>query len=238
MEVRRARCPLLLACLLLIALPGRAPAQDAQDDTRNEFWPELDAYVHLNERTRLSFLAALSRAREADYEEIMVGGHLDVAFKPIRTSLRHTPDALKRRYLSLRIGYRYAQALSDGDDYREHRGILEATGRFYLPGSLLLTNRNRFDARDVNGDWSWRYRNRTRLERDYPAWSRSVTPYGMVEFFYDSRYDAWTRERYFAGIEWPIGKTSILDSYYVRQDDSRGSPAHVNAFGLAFNLFF
>ena len=46
------------------------------------------------------------------------------------------------------------------------------------------------------------------------------------------------RRRYFAGIEWPIGKTPILDTYYARTNDSRSSVAHVNAFGLAFNLFF
>jgi hypothetical protein len=143
---------LLLTCLLL-ALPGRAAGQELPDDTRNEFWPELDAYVQLSDRTRLFFLASLTNARESKYREMMVGGHVDVAVKPIRSSLRHTPDVLKRRYLSMRAGYR-------------------------------------------------------------------------------------TRERYFAGIEWPIGKTAVLDSYYVRQDDSRSSPAHVNALGLAFNLFF
>ncbi len=236
--MRSARSLPLLACLLL-ALAGRAAAQDVADDTRNEFWPELDAYVNLSDRARLFFLASLSRAREADYREMMFGGHLDVALKPIRSSLRHTPDVLKRRHLSMRVGYRYAQALGDhADDYREHRGLLEASGRFYLPAKALFTNRSRLDVRDVNGDWSWRYRNRTRVEREFPAWSRTVAPYAMIEFYYDSRYHAWNRERYFAGIEWPIGKTSVLDSYFVRQHDARSSPAHVNAFGLALNLFF
>jgi hypothetical protein len=60
----------------------------------------------------------------------------------------------------------------------------------------------------------------------------------MAELFYDSRYDEWNRKRYFVGIEWPIGRTSVLDSYYYRQDDSRSSIAHVNAVGLALNLYF
>ena len=60
----------------------------------------------------------------------------------------------------------------------------------------------------------------------------------MAEFFYDSRYDAWNRQRYFVGIEWPLVRRSILDTYYCRQNDSRSSIAHVDAFGLALNLFF
>ena len=60
----------------------------------------------------------------------------------------------------------------------------------------------------------------------------------MAEFFYDSRCDAWSRQRYSFGVEWPIGKTPILDTYYSRQNDSRSSIAHVNAVGVVLTLFF
>jgi hypothetical protein len=234
---RRRPWPLVVAAAL--AALGSTTTR-ADDDTRNEFWPELDAYVRLNDRTRLFFLASVSRAREADYTEGMVGGHVDLALKPLlRHPLRETPDVLKHRYLSFRAGYRYAWDLDGGADaYREHRGIFEATVRIPLPAHVTLLDRNRFDLRNVNGETSWRYRNRVRVERDWPAWSGVVTPYAMVDLFYDSRYDAWTRQRYVAGIEWPLAKSAILDTSYTRQDDARGSPAHVNAFGLALNLFF
>ena len=224
----------LIVCVLL------SPPARGEDETRNEFWPEVDAYARLSGRSRLHLLATISHAREVDYAEAMVGGHVDFFLKPIlRSGLRDTPDVFKRRYLSFRIGYRYAQALGkDADSYREHRPLLEATGRVYALGRAVLLDRSRFDFRNVNGDWSWRYRNRIRIEREVPAWSSAVTPYAMVELFYDSRYAAWNRQRYFVGVEWPTGKKSILDSYYVRQNDSRSSPAHLNAFGLAVNLFF
>jgi hypothetical protein len=30
----------------------------------------------------------------------------------------------------------------------------------------------------------------------------------------------------------------MLDTYYMRQNDKRSQPAHVNAMGLALNVFF
>lgn len=167
----------------------------------------------------------------------MLGGHVDFFLKPLaRPRLRHTPDVFKRRFFAFRLGYRYAWDLDDRDEYEEHRILLETTGRYPLERFMLI-NRNRLDVRDLNGAWSWRYRNRTRLERDVPLGSRAATPYVMAEFFYDGRYDAWNRQRYFAGIEWPVGGKSVLDTYYCRQNDSRFSVAHVNAFGLALSLF-
>lgn len=229
----------MCAALLLVGLSTARPAR-AQEDTRNEFWPEVDVYAGLNDWSRLYLLATLTRAEEVDYREASVGAHVDFFLKPVlRPWLRDTADVHRRRFFSFRLGYRYAQALGkDADSYREHRPILEATGRYYLPGRFVVLNRSRLDLRWVNGEYSWRYRNRSRIEREVPAWSGALNPYVMVEFYYDSRHDAWIRERYFAGLEWPIGKRSVLDTYYVRQDDSRSSPAHVNAFGVALNLFY
>jgi hypothetical protein len=119
---------------------------------------------------------------------------------------------VKRHYPTFRAGYRLAWDLSDSSQYQEHRGVLEATLRYLPVARLVLIDRNRLDLRDVNGERSWRYRNRSRLERDIPLGPRVATPYLMAEFFYDSRYDEWNRQRYFVGIEWPIGAMSVLDS--------------------------
>lgn len=231
----RTTASVLCALALLASVPLRAQ----EDTTRDEFWPEVDAYVKLTDRTRLFFLGTVARNREVDFAEGMVGAHLDVFLAPLgRPWLRHTPDVQKRRYLTFRAGYRYAWDLDDREEYEEHRILFEATARFPPIGRFLAINRNRLDLRDVNGEWSWRYRNRTRLEREIALGTRAVTPYLMAEFFYDSRYDAWNRQRYFAGIEWPLGGGGILDTYYCRQNDSHSSVAHVNAFGLALNVFF
>jgi hypothetical protein len=216
-----------------------APLCAQEGTTRAEWWPEVDAYVNLNERSRLFFLATVARNRAEDLREGTLGAHADLFVKPFRRPwLLSTPDAVKRHYLSFRAGYRYSWDLNDVSLYREHRVLLEETARYRPVRRFALVNRNRLDLRDINGEWSWRFRNRSRLERDIPLGSRVATPYFMAEFYYDSRYHAWNRQRYFAGIEWPIGASAILDSYYCRQDDSRSSVTHVNAFGLALNLYF
>lgn len=221
-----------------IALLAGSVLHAEEDTSRGEFWPEVDAYHSLGDRSRLFLLATISKNREVDFAEGMVGAHVDFFLKPLaRPWLRDSPDAIKRRFFAFRLGYRYARDLDDREEYEEHRILFETTGRFPLRRFLLI-NRNRLDLRDLHGEWSWRYRNRTRLERDLPLGSRTFTPYAMFEIGYDSRYDAWNRQRYFVGVEWPAGGRSILDTYYCRQDDSRSSIAHVNAFGLALNLFF
>jgi hypothetical protein len=228
-----------LRLLGVLAFLLAAPLSAQEDSTRWEWWPEVDAYVNLNEQFRLYLLATAARNRAEDFGEGMLGAHVDLFLKPIgRPWLLRTPDVVKRHYLTFRAGYRFAWDLSDSSQYQEHRGVLEATLRYLPVARLVLIDRNRLDLRDVNGERSWRYRNRSRLERDIPLGSRVATPYLMAEFFYDSRYDEWNRQRYFVGIEWPIGTMSVLDSYYCRQDDSRSSVAHVNAVGLALNLYF
>jgi hypothetical protein len=216
-----------------------APSSAQEDRTRWESWPEVDAYVGLNERSRLFLLATSSRNRGEDLREGMLGAHADLFLKPFRRPwLVNTPDAVKRHYLTLRAGYRYAWDMAGSSGYWEHRVLLEGTARFRAVHRLVFINRNRLEVRDVNGDWSWRYRNRSRLERDLKLGSRVATPYLMAEFYFDSRYHAWNRQRYFFGVEWPIGAMPVLDSYYCRQNDSQSSVAHVNAVGLALNLYF
>jgi len=41
----------------------------------------------------------------------------------------------------------------------------------------------------MNGNFSFRYRNRIRLEREFRVCGRSLTPYGSVEVYHDSRSD-------------------------------------------------
>jgi hypothetical protein len=222
----------------LLAFLLAAPLSAQEDDTRWEWWPEVDAYVSLSDQFRLYLLATTARNRAEDFGEGMLGAHLDLFLKPIgRPWLLRTPNVVKHHYLTFRAGYRYAWDLNDSS-HQEHRGLLEATFRYLPIARFVFVNRSRLDLRDVNGEQSWRYRNRSRLERDLRLGSRVATPYVMAEFFYDNRYDEWNRQRYFVGIEWPIGAASILDSYYCRQDDSRSSIAHVNAVGLALNLYF
>ena len=230
----------IIAAFGLFLSVAAAGSAHAQDETRDEFWPELDAYIGLSDQSRLMLLASETRNGEVDLREGTLGIHVDFFAKPFaRPWLRHHPDVVKQRYLTFRAGYRYSWDIRDGaDGYEEHRWLAEGTGRLPPWGRFTLINRSRFEHRDVNDKSSWRYRNRTRVEGEISISARTMTPYLMAEFYYDSRYDDWNKQRYYAGVDWPIFTKGVLDTYYCRQNDSRSSIAHVNALGVTLSWHF
>ena len=228
-----------LACA---ALPARA-------DTRNEFWPELDLYVPLGERTRLFAAVAATRAEETQttgqatqYQDVAAGVHLDVTLVPILRKDLAQADWQRNRYLWMRVGYRYGRSIGDAerdDRFREQRGIFEITGRTRpLMGDLEFIGRLRWDARDVNDRHSDRYRVRLAVEKSLRAGGRALVPFANAEAFYDTRFDAWNRQRYQAGAEVELDRHWRVEPSLVRQNDSRSQPARVNALAVAFKYFF
>ena len=223
----------IIAFLIMILSGGGARAQ--QSETRTEIWSEVDVYVPLNEKWRLFFLFKSNRAEETrDDRELTLGAHADYTVN---------------KRLVLRGGYRYVFAPGD-NPFKEHRIITEQTFRQDLPLAFLLSDRNRQDFRFVNGSYSFRYRNRVTLEREFRVCNRSITPYGSLEVFYDTRFNVWNRNRLTAGTQIQVKrgfpllrkltprKQVILQLYYTKQNDSRSQPHHVHAIGASLALHF
>lgn len=226
---------LLWIVALLFCFGGGVRGQQQEPDTRHELWTELHVFVPLDEKFRLYFMVTANRAEETRKSfDTTFGAHVD-----------YTGN---KRWL-LRGGYRYSFAPGD-DPFVEHRIVTEQTFRQELPLAILLSDRNRQDWRFVNGDFSFRYRNRVRLEREFRVWRRSFTPYGSAEAYYDTRFDVWNRNRLTAGAEFQLKrgfpllrelsprKQVILDLYYTKQNDSRSQPHHVHAIGASVALHF
>jgi hypothetical protein len=156
-----------------------------------------------------------------------VGAHVDYRFN---------------RYLSARVGYRFLWApseIGDSSVYTEHRPVAEVTVRAYPGLGIVLLDRNRFDLRFIDGEASWRYRNRPRIERTFPfSRDRSLNPYAMVELGYDSRFDVFNRVRMQVGAEYQFSRRLMLDTYYLRQWDDYAPVPRLNALGFAFNLMY
>ena len=231
--------PTLFLFLTVIGTPvGRAQ----EPTTRTEFWPEVDVYINVKPKVRLHFLGTVSKSvedgeiRNSQSYEGQFGAHVDY---------------IPNNHIILRAGYRYGTAIGNNDDpFKEHRILTEQTLRKMLPGDLLLSDRNREDFRFIQGDFSFRYRNRVTLEREiHLVKGRPVTPYVSAEIFYDTRYRAWHRNRFAVGVQQPLRRNFIekmvlpkhqvvLDIYYLRQNDSRSETRHVNAFGAALIFYF
>jgi len=241
------RAALALALGLAPALTARAAAQDPE--TSDQLWPEGNVYVRLSDASRLYFLLATVRERGTEtgglskISDIQVGTHIEFGLVPFgrRAKLQARYDAHRLSYLRLRFGLRYQTRLDDDEPprYEEWRGIVEVTPRASLPGGLLGAQRNRVDLRWINGDFSWRYRPRLWLEREFRVGSQlALVPYGSAEVYWDSRYDDWVRTKYQLGTSVVLTPRVAPEVYVAFQRDELPTPSYAQALGLVLVLYF
>lgn len=229
---------LTAACLIAVFTRPLA-AQQGRVKKFDEFWPETDLFVKLNDSSRLFLLWAGTRTQEGGYTDGQAGAHIDFFLPPFlfKDRVSKHPDVAKNKFLTLRLGYLFGTTPTDSaNPFTEHTPTVELNSRFFVK-KLTLTNRNRFDLRFIDGDFTPRYRNRIKLERTFPAGKVNVTPYGHAEAFYDWRYNAFHRFRYAVGGEVEITRWFVLESYYLRQVDSRSNPRAENVAGLAVQFY-
>jgi len=98
-------------------------------------------------------------------------------------------------------------------------------------------NRTRLEWRWINGEPSYRVRDRVQLQLASRK-TRGVEwlPYGTFEAYYDSRYSTISRLGARVGTDARLSRRLGADLYLARQENSRGSPPAVNAIGLVLKL--
>jgi len=232
---------------LLVLLSDTRTIKAQEPTTRDEVWPSIEVYINVKPKVRLYLVGTVSKAIEdgelfnAQSYEAQIGAHVDY---------------IPNEHVILRAGYRYGRAVGNNDDgFREHRLLADQILRKLLPGGLLLSDRNREEFRFISGDFSFRYRNRVTIEREFQLSDvpllrgRTIAPYVSGEISYDTRFGVWNRNRYAVGVVQSLRRGPILrkllpkrqvnlDLYVMRQNDSRSSPSHVNALGAALIFYF
>jgi hypothetical protein len=213
---------ILIHVLLLAAGLIYARAAGAQD-TREEFWPEIDIWLLVGPSQRLLIQVSRASGRDYFFEENFYAAYLDYLAKPT---------------LSMRggLGYIVGEA-DDGTTDVEYRGMLELTPRRRFAPGWLLTDRNRLDLRYVNGEFSGRYRNRLQAERECRIGGYTLTPYGSAELFFDSRFDAISRYTFTLGVQFPLSPKFVFELYFSRQNDRRPVSRQVNAVAIVLNVY-
>jgi hypothetical protein len=203
------------ATLLAIAGPARAQT--------SEVWPEIDVYWQpaVHQRTYLELSA--SAEQEGPKRQDTAGLYQDYLFLPAGY---------------VRGGYRYTFSTHDAS-YRESRLVGEWVERLFERGLVRVVNRARFEMRWVNGDPSYRVRERLHLQRVPPKpRGLALAPYGTFEVYYDSRFGAVSRVAGRGGTEARLLGPASIDVYLARQDNLRDAPRYVNALGLTVKLVF
>lgn len=223
----------LIVVALLVPLVARgALAQNT------EFSPEVGIYARLNQDMRLYFLIR-ETSQDGIHSGFQFGSNVDLYFKSLIKLKRFTVfelDQSKSRLLTFRIGYRYVNTPGAAI---ENRTLLEVTPRFPLVSGVVVSDRNRADLRVLDGEFSWRYRNRLSAERTFVIRSYHFSPYGRCEVFFDSNYEKWSRTAVTVGSAFPFGKHVELDGSYEHQNNTGKAPnQQVHVIGVALNLYF
>ena len=211
-----------LVIIILCAL-----AVDTAKAQTSQIWPELDIFWRPAERQRTFLEMSMSTDRESDSREASIGLYQDYLRLPLGY---------------LRAGYRYTFSVED-DSYRESRGVGEFVVSSGLPMKLRLVNRVRTELRWVNGDYSWRLRERIHVQyhldphlRDTPVARFLLAPYGTLEGYYYSNYRSIARIGGRVGTEARLSQRWSTDVFIARQNNSRFAPRYVNALGLVLKL--
>jgi len=234
---RLASAAVLGAALAVLAA---APAP-AHAEPLRELWPEFDLYLGLNDRARALLLVQSHIAPAEGFVRGQMGGQIELSVAPLREKLFPTIQPSERERATLAVGFRYGGPIAEETvgGARQGRLLAEATFRLLLPGEVLASDRNRIEARDIDGGWSWRYRNRVQIIRGFDAGFVRLAPLASAEVFYDSRSDAWTRLRVEAGVDLEeLGlKRSVIELYLVRQFDDRSASSDVLGAGATFAIY-
>jgi hypothetical protein len=83
-----------------------------------------------------------------------------------------------------------------------------------------------------------RYRYRIGAEKELTTASGTpLVPYAQAEWFYDTRFPAWSRQRFQTGVEMEIDKTWRVEPYYAYDKDTKPSHTGVNRFGLVLKYY-
>jgi uncharacterized protein DUF2490 len=224
---------MVFAALIVVSAGTSAHAQTTQ------VWPEISLFTRLNDRMRFYFLATtVKESHESTEGEF--GPNFDFYLRPFRERNRLAGfrlDESKNRFLLLRVGYRYLDSFND--EPNEHRVVLEATARYPLKGGVLVSNRGRTDVRFIDGEYSWRFRSRLSIEKEFSIGPVKMNPYVRGELFYDSRFDEWSRTEWIGGAAFPLNRRVELEGYFDYQHDTGGDGnRQVYAIGTVLNLYF
>ena len=231
-----ARAVVSVVAVLAMALSTPAIAQDSS--TAGAFWPKLSLRYQWPSKLSQTLYAQIKNEESNETEQLGVGTDLNYQAKAIRRPHLRNVDPSKEHAYVVGIGYEYLDTRADGTPKYENRLKAQATGRHRPGDAFLIEDRNLFEFRWVEGEYSSRYRNRLRLEVDLHHGSFRYSPYVTAEVFYSWATDSWNEQRYSVGIQWPYKQKWLLDTYYLRQNCTTCNPAHLDVAGLALSFFF
>jgi hypothetical protein len=217
----RATVRAVLSAIVFLAGSGQVVA------TSLEFWPEADTWIRLSDPAQLLFIVSGERdADSGDKTDGKGGVYLDYR--------------LNER-ISLRGGYVLQRNLAEAPgekDTIENRLVLDFNYRWPIGERGKLADRVRLDLRDMEGETSYRVRNRIMYSQEVKLTHATFSPYASFEAYYDSRFDTVSRFRTEAGAIVPFARWFEGDFYLGWQRDTQPKDKKIAALGATMNFKF
>jgi hypothetical protein len=213
--------------------------------TSFEFWPETDIWYRLSPSWRLSAFIPITKYNESKYRDLNIYLQADYAWG-------HTKQSFYKRLLDenkvqqmkawmVRGGFMEGWSLGENaGNYTEDMLFAEIHRRIPIKGGILLSQRIRTDFRWVGEDptFSYRFRYRIMVEKEYTAGRGSIVPYVNIEPYWDSRYSTFNRVRVIGGATGSWGPRFAFEGNITYQYDSHYDTENLWAFNIILHVFF
>ena len=229
--------------IFLIALFSFSRLLVAQDSTgtKQEVWPEVNVFYKINHKVRLYGLYSATKLKNSSYTDGGIGIYVDYfAFPVVRRKIDpNLRDSTRGYYLWVRAGYLYSTTPPESEDpFKENTIVTEYNARFHLPYHILLTSKNRFDWRIINGSFEPRYRPRIVFEKDMRTEYLYFTPSIYGEYYIYFNGGGLNRFRLSASIQTKVTTHLEFETYYLHQFDNGKNANALDAMGLVLKFYF
>jgi hypothetical protein len=210
-----------------------------------EIWPESDIWYRLSPSWRLSSFIALTKYYESKSRDLNIYLQADYAWGKSKYLVKmRLMDEIKAQQIKgwmARGGFMEGRSLGErSGEYIEDMLFAEIHRRTPLKGNALFSSRFRTDLRWLGDDskFSYRFRARLMLEKEFIAGQTYIIPFVNAEPFWDSRYLTFSRLRVIGGAVYSRGSRFAFESNLTYQYDENYSSANLYAINLILHVYF
>lgn len=237
---RNQRVPRLIVAVVLALMISAffSAFSTTQAQTTTEFWPSVRAHIDLHQRAALEIYGERQNGEELPSPDLKAGAKASFRMKPLFKPLAGDLNSDNEYLLTVAAGYEYIRKSKNGQPAIENRLRLESTPR-YAPGAgFLFLNRHRMEFRWNNGTYDFRYRFKVTGQRAFKIDRFHFTPYGSGELFWDRNQHSWNENQYALGVQVPIKRRFMIDTYVLHQNCTTCGQRSLNALGITANFYF
>lgn len=209
-----------------------------------EFWPETDVWYRLNPSWRLSSFIPLTKYNENDSRDLNVYLQVDYAWGNTKYAIfRRLMDQEREQLLKdwmVRGGLMKGWSIGKyAGDYTEEMVFAEVHKRIPLKGNILLSHRFRTDTRWLGeeNDFSYRFRYRLMVEKEFKSGNYSIVPYVNIEPYWDSRYSKLVKTRAIGGVTTSWGHRFAIEGNLTYQYDETYNTENLYALNVILHVF-